>query len=676
MFKAGLDEYKTADSLNAQFAAGIKSTGNAANLSVQGMNDLAESIINYSGQTDESIGKTEQLLQTFTNIRNVGPNKIFDMATIAAADMAAKMGGDASSEAIKLGRALQDPVKGVTALTRVGVVFTKAQKDQIAALMKSGDVVGAQKIILGELTTEFGGAAKAAGQTLPGMIERGTRAFDEMSKAIVGGVIPLALPAIQWITQAMKDAGPAAAAFSANVGEKLAAAIRISKPVLDAIVDTVKLFIGTITGEGANVDLPWMNTVIDLGAAVRNTFDFIAAATRNIGTWITTSAVPAIQSFVQGFKDGTGAGGAFKDVVFALYNDAVKPIGDFLVNKAIPGIKDFVQGFKDGTGPGGQFRDILKKVYEEGIKPLWAIITDNLMPAFKKIEAWIVGPGGKALGSFFKSCMELAVPLGALAALVLKLVGPLIDFLMPVLNAVAWVLTDVVIPAFAAFADETLAVCGYVVIAAGLVGDGFTWLTAVVIGATATIGRVFIGLWNEAIQPVVVWIIGGLASVMTTFGNMLVTLGTFPNMGWAKDAGDKVLAAAGAVAGFKGQIQNLNGTTANIALNVTSNYSAAVAGVLAAGRASLKLAGYAQGGTIAPSPGGTVVRVAEAGRSETIVDTATLRAAMAQKQQSAVNAAAPIDYDRLAASMARVQIGLDGRIVSTSVDQRIGGLLR
>jgi len=41
-------------------------------------------------------------------------------------------------------------------LTRVGVVFTQAQKDQITALMKSGDTIGAQKVILAELNTEFG----------------------------------------------------------------------------------------------------------------------------------------------------------------------------------------------------------------------------------------------------------------------------------------------------------------------------------------------------------------------------------------------------------------------------------------------------------------------------------------------------------------------------------------
>jgi phage-related protein len=63
---------------------------------------------------------------------------------------------------IQLGKALNDPVKGITALSKVGVSFTEQQKAQIATMVKAGDTAGAQKIILGELGKEFGGAAAAA----------------------------------------------------------------------------------------------------------------------------------------------------------------------------------------------------------------------------------------------------------------------------------------------------------------------------------------------------------------------------------------------------------------------------------------------------------------------------------------------------------------------------------
>ncbi len=190
VIKTGFGEAMDASKGTAQLTAGIKSTGGAAGVSVKGLNDLASSIQGYSGQTDDSIVASENLLLTFTNIKNKGPNKIFDLATKATADMAAKMGGSASDSAIQLGKALNDPIKGVSALSRVGVSFTQAQKDSIEAMVKSGDVAGAQKIILGELTTEFGGAAAAAGTSLPGQMAIAKRSFEDLSQTVVTGLMP------------------------------------------------------------------------------------------------------------------------------------------------------------------------------------------------------------------------------------------------------------------------------------------------------------------------------------------------------------------------------------------------------------------------------------------------------------------------------------------------------
>jgi hypothetical protein len=83
IISTGFQEAKDAAAGTAQLAAGIASTGNAANVSVGSLNNLASSIQSYSGQTDDSIVGAEKLLLTFTNIKNVGPDKIFDQATKA-----------------------------------------------------------------------------------------------------------------------------------------------------------------------------------------------------------------------------------------------------------------------------------------------------------------------------------------------------------------------------------------------------------------------------------------------------------------------------------------------------------------------------------------------------------------------------------------------------------------
>jgi len=222
VIKSGFDEAKDAAAGTAQLAAGIASTGNAAHLSVDGLNSLASEIQNYSGQTDDSIVKSEQLLQTFTNIKNTGPDKIFDLATKASADMAAKFGGDASSQAVVLGKALNDPVKGISALTRVGVTFTDEQKKTIESMVKTGDVAGAQKVILKELNTEFGGAAKAAGASFPGQLQRVHRAFEDLSQGIVQGFLPVMGPALEGAIKIMQKVGPVAAEAAQKVATKMA----------------------------------------------------------------------------------------------------------------------------------------------------------------------------------------------------------------------------------------------------------------------------------------------------------------------------------------------------------------------------------------------------------------------------------------------------------------------
>lgn len=190
--KVGFGEVKDYQAGLSQLQAGIKSTGGAANVTAPYLEKLASSIQRYSGQTDDSIVKTESLLLTFPAIRNEAgkTNDIFDQTVKIAADMAARMGTDASAAAVKLGKALNDPVAGITALTRVGVVFTAEQKAQISALVASGKTMEAQKIILAELTKEFGGSAKAFGETMPGQIEIAKRSFEDLSQQLVTALLP------------------------------------------------------------------------------------------------------------------------------------------------------------------------------------------------------------------------------------------------------------------------------------------------------------------------------------------------------------------------------------------------------------------------------------------------------------------------------------------------------
>jgi hypothetical protein len=146
-----------------QTEAVLRSTGDASGLTAKQIGDLSTKLSQQTGIDDELIQSGENVLLTFKGIRNEAGagNDVFTRATKIALDMSTALGTDLTGANIQLGKALNDPIKGITALTRVGVTFTEQQKDQIKTLVESGDTMGAQKIILKELESEFQGSAAA-----------------------------------------------------------------------------------------------------------------------------------------------------------------------------------------------------------------------------------------------------------------------------------------------------------------------------------------------------------------------------------------------------------------------------------------------------------------------------------------------------------------------------------
>jgi hypothetical protein len=119
--------------------------------------------------------------------------KAFEPALEAALNMNEAMGGGPEglqSTIIQVGKALNDPIKGVTALRRVGVQLSSRQEDQIKTLIEQNDLYGAQQIILDELSTQFGGRFAAAGKTAEGSQAALADRIEDVQKALAGPLIP------------------------------------------------------------------------------------------------------------------------------------------------------------------------------------------------------------------------------------------------------------------------------------------------------------------------------------------------------------------------------------------------------------------------------------------------------------------------------------------------------
>lgn len=164
LLKGFIDEAREAGKVTRITENAIRATGGAANVSAKHVGSLAESISNKTAIDDEVIQTSANLLLTFKNVRNEAGKgaKVFDRATTAAVDLSAAGFGSVDGAAKMLGKALNDPIKGISALGRAGVTFTEQQKKQIKTLVESGKTLEAQKIIMKEVESQVGGAGKAA----------------------------------------------------------------------------------------------------------------------------------------------------------------------------------------------------------------------------------------------------------------------------------------------------------------------------------------------------------------------------------------------------------------------------------------------------------------------------------------------------------------------------------
>ena len=166
-------EASAADTIMRQLDATLKSTGGAAGQTSQSITKLSDSLASLTGIEDDAISSAQSMLLTFVNVSGT----TFPQATQAILDMATAMNGGAipseeqlRNETILLGKALNDPIKGLTSLQRVGVTFSESQREAIKAMMEVNNIAGAQAIILQELAKEFGGSAQAAGGSFAGQM--------------------------------------------------------------------------------------------------------------------------------------------------------------------------------------------------------------------------------------------------------------------------------------------------------------------------------------------------------------------------------------------------------------------------------------------------------------------------------------------------------------------------
>lgn len=221
--------------VTAQLEAVLKSTGHAAGFNRDELLQMASAMQQVTTFGDEAVVGAQNVLLTFTRIGK----EVFPTALESVLNVATALGMDLKSAAIQVGKALNDPVVGLTALTRSGITFTDEQKDVIKTLVETGRQADAQKLMLQELERQFGGSARAAKETLGGALQSLQNAFGDLLEGDASSPgVRDATSAINELTATLNDP-QVKAGFAAIVGG-ITNIVRVAAQAIPKLMDITR----------------------------------------------------------------------------------------------------------------------------------------------------------------------------------------------------------------------------------------------------------------------------------------------------------------------------------------------------------------------------------------------------------------------------------------------------
>ena len=185
-----VNSYKVQEQAVSNLNAVLAATGGTVGMTSQELQDMASSLQSVTTFGDEAIIGMNAVLLGFRSITG----DQFTRTTEAIMDMSQVMGQDLVSSANMVGKALDSPTQGMAALSRVGFVWTDQQREMVKAMEESGDLMGAQEVILGELEKAFGGAARAAGETATGSFDQLANSLGDLKEEL-GAIVALTFKA-------------------------------------------------------------------------------------------------------------------------------------------------------------------------------------------------------------------------------------------------------------------------------------------------------------------------------------------------------------------------------------------------------------------------------------------------------------------------------------------------
>lgn len=167
--------------------ATIQATGGAAGLTAAEIGDMAKRLDEATLGSAEGFRNAAAKLLTFKSISK----DAFETTLKLAQDLAATGFGSLETNVVQLGKALENPKQGISALAEAGVTFTDQQKTLITYLVETGKQAQAQGVILEAVAGQVAGVASAVGQGMSGAADLAGKRFTDFKELLGKGLVPV-----------------------------------------------------------------------------------------------------------------------------------------------------------------------------------------------------------------------------------------------------------------------------------------------------------------------------------------------------------------------------------------------------------------------------------------------------------------------------------------------------
>lgn len=534
-------EARESQKVNAITANAIKKTGGAAKVTAEQVGDLATAISNKTGIDDEAIQQSANLLLTFKNVRNeVGKGaNIFDRATAAAQDMAAAGFGDADSAAKMLGKALNDPVKGLTAMGRAGVTFSKEQQDRIKQYVKEGDLLSAQQMIMKEVESQVGGAAEASATATEKLATKWGNFKELFGEKLV-------LPAVDAI-----------APMLSGVIDRLSAGLG---PAIEGVQKWMAPIAATVAGVFAGLNL----------SAVAGPVIQVASAFSPLGL-VVKSLAPLLPQLAEGFASLAQQGLAIivpllqqVGPIFGKVAETLVAAGTQIASALIPVVLDLAQNLLPLVGQViGAVVPVVGQLVQAflPIIPMFAGLVTSLLPPLVSLIKGLI-PAIMPLVSAALGLVQALMPVvGIVISLVQALLPPLmaaISSLVPPITEVVSQIAGALVPVFGAVGDLVGALMPIIA--------GLAQVIASIVAAVLPVVAVIAGRLIKVIGSLIAWVANAAAGIVKFVAGAIGGIAKF-----ASGVSEKIGEVIGWFKGLPGRLVGALGNVGSLLFNAGKN---------------------------------------------------------------------------------------------------------